>query len=115
MTDQIVYTFRKDHISEGSRLPVTARFRDRATAADVTPTNVYYRINCLTTGVVILDWTSVTPGTEVIIAITPTQNTLQNQCNVRERKQLIVAADYGLSTQYTEPVEYTVENLCGVS
>lgn len=111
MTDQIVFVYRKDRWKENSRVPVTARFLDRASADEVTPTNVRYRLDCLTTGKQIADWTSATPGETVNITITPTQNAMQSDCNVRERKQLTVAADYGLSTEFRESLVYEIENI----
>jgi hypothetical protein len=109
-SDQIVISQRKDHIGEGSRHVLTATFRDRATAANVTPTNCYYRLDCLTTGREVLDWTSVSADDVITLTITPTQNTLQSQCNSEERKRVTVAADYGLSTQFVDHIEYDVEN-----
>lgn len=115
MTDQIVFFQRKDHIREGSQHVVTVTFRDRATAANVTPTNVYYRIDCLTTGAEILDWTTVSTDDELSITVTPTENALQDQCNGKELRELTVAADYALSTQFIDAITYELENLRGVS
>lgn len=109
MTDQIVFTYRKDRWKENSQVSVTARFL--ADAAAVTPTNVHYRLDCLTTGTKLADWTSATPGETVDITITPTQNAMQSDCNVLERKQLTVAADYGLSTEFRESWVYEIENI----
>ena len=114
-SDQIVFSARKDRIKEGSRLIVTARFRDRATQANVTPTNVKYRLDCLTTGAAIADWTTATPGTTVAITTTPEQNAIRDQGQYSERKQLTVAADYGLSTQYVETFDYWVESVHGIT
>lgn len=108
--DQIVFTFPRDRINERSALTITARFRDRSTDANVIPTNVKYRIDNLSSGAEILDWTTATPGTTVAIVTTPDQN----ECKVSEewqRNMLTVAADYGLSTQFNEHFEYHVRNL----
>lgn len=113
--DQITFTLAKDQWKEKSKVPVTVRFRDRALADEVTPTNVKYRLDCLTTGVAVLDWTTATPGETAAITVTPTQNAIQNGCNAYERKQLTVAADYGLSTQFVESIEYVITNLQGYS
>lgn len=115
MTDQIAFSLPKDRVKEESQLIVTAYFRDRATQAADTPTNVYYRLDCLSTGIAILDWTSISTAASVSITITPTQNEIQRTHNYQERKQLTVAADYGLSTQYVESVEYDVVNLQGIT
>lgn len=108
--DQIVFRFPRDRINERSSLTVIARFRDRATDADVTPTNVKYRIDNLSSGAEILDWTTVSTSTEVSIATTPDEN----ECKVRDewqRNLLTVAADYGLSTQFNETFQYEIRNL----
>lgn len=108
--DQITFTFPRDRINERSALTITARFRDRATDADVTPTNVRYRIDNLTNCTEILDWTAVSTGTSVSIVTTPDNN----ECKVRadwQRNLLTVAADYGLSTQFNESFEYSIRNL----
>lgn len=108
--DQIVFSFPRDRINERSRLVVTARFRDRATDADVTPTNVRYRIDNLSTGAEILDWTVASTGTTVAIVTSPDNN----ECKIRDewqRNMLTVSADYGLSTQFNETFEYSIRNL----
>lgn len=115
MTDQIVFFQRKDHVRESSQHVLTATFRDRETVDNVTPTNVRYRIDCLTTCTQILDWTVATPGESVEITITPTQNALQDQCNSREVRQVTVAADYGMPSQYLDSVTFELENVRGVS
>lgn len=115
MTDQIRFTLRRDRYKERSKVVIVARFRDIATDDEVTPTNVYYRLDCLETGNEILDWTSTTTGETASITITPAQNKIQYNGNRRERKQLTVAADYGLATQFAECVEYEIENVLGIS
>lgn len=114
-SDQIAFFQRKDHIREASKHVITASFRDRATAAAVTPTNVKYRIDNLTTGEVVLDWTSVTAASDVSITITPTQNALSSQCNTTELRQVSVAADKDLATQFIDAVSFELENLRGVT
>lgn len=114
-SDQIVFFQRKDHVREKSQYIVTATFRDRATAAVVTPTNVKYRIDDVLSGVAVLDWTTATAASTVTLTITPTQNALQDQCNISELRQLSVAADYGLTTQFIEAVTFSVENVRGVT
>lgn len=108
--DQIVFSFQRDRINERSRLVVTARFRDRTTDADVTPTNVKYRLDNITSGAQIADWTTATASTSVAITLT----SAQNECTVRSEQQrnlLTVAADYGLSTEFSESLQYEIRNL----
>ena len=113
MADQVEIQAPKTRWYEGSAFAAAAYFRDRATAAADTPTNVYYRIDCLKTGTELQDWTSVSAASSVNIAVTPTHNAIQNQGNRRERKQLTVVADYGLSTEHKGIFVWQVENLRG--
>lgn len=107
-TDQIVFTARRDRVSEGSGIAVTARFLDAGSAS--TPTNVKYRVDNLDTGVQEIDWTSVTTGTTVAIAIPGSTNDCRTRLPV-EQMQLTVAANYALSTEYREAYVYEVRNL----
>ncbi len=115
MIDQIVFFQRKDHVRERSQHVVTAKFKDRSTAALTVPTNIRYRIDDLTSGVAVLDWTSVSADDEITLTVTAVQNALRCQGAREELRQLTVAADYGLATQYVDSVTFTVENLVGVS
>jgi hypothetical protein len=115
MIDQIAIQLRKDHIRERSQLVATAYFRQRSDSSAQTPTNVYYRLDDLTSGCQILDWTSATAGETATITITPTQNAMRDQCRTKEVRQLTVAADYGLSTQFVDSIEYEIENLQGIT
>lgn len=115
MTDQIVFFQRKDHIREKSQHVISVKFKTRSTAALTTPTNVYYRLDDLTSGNQILDWTSVSTDDEIDITITAAQNALQDQCKAYETHELTVAANYGLSTQFIDSITYQVENLRGVT
>lgn len=115
MIDQIVFFQRKDHIRESSQHTLDVKFKQRSDASLQVPTNIRYRIDDLTTGVAVLDWTSVSADDEITLTITPTQNAMQDQCNRKEVREVVVAADYGLSTQYLGSVTYEVENLRGVS
>ena len=114
MTDVVAIVIPRHMVREGSAFTATAYFRDRATSAASTPTNVYYRIDCLTTAQTVTDWTAATPGASEDIAITATENAIRSDGNQYELKQLTVAADYGLATQVTESVTWTVTNTFGV-
>lgn len=113
--DQITFTLRKDRWKEQSQIAVGARFRDRALADEQIPSAVSYRLDCLTSGIQILDWTTVTPGETVTVTVTATQNKIQQDYNRTERKQLTIAADYGLSTQFVDSIDWEVTNLRGFS
>lgn len=96
-------------VNERSSMVVTARFRDRATNADVTPTNIYWRLDDADVGE-IAGWTSATPGTTVSITLSPTQNQILNGTRSLEAKFISFAADYGLATEYRETFRYEVKN-----
>lgn len=96
-------------ITERSSTTITARFRDKAAFADQTPTNVYWRLDD-EAGCQIADWTSVTPGTSVAIAVTGEQNANLNCARQVERKTLTVMADRGLATQFASSFSYGVRN-----
>lgn len=108
MTDQVSILIPRPKVREGSAFTATAYFRDRATAAASTPTSIKYRVDCLTTGRSLADWTTVSAASTATIAITSTHNAIQSAGT--ERKQLTVAADYGLSTQVTESAVWEVED-----
>lgn len=96
-------------VNERSSMVVVARFRDRATNADVTPTNAYYRLDSGEIGEV-TGWTSVTAGTTVTVTLTPTQNQIYNCTRRLESRFLSFAADYGLATEYRETFKYEIRN-----
>ena len=111
MADTVAIQIPKPRVQEGSSFTATAYFR--AAGAASTPTNVYYRLDNLTTGEAIADWTSVTAAGNVSISITATHNAIRSQCNRYERMQLTVAADHGLSTQVRETATWDLENIRG--
>lgn len=114
MVDQVVFFQRKDHANEGSQHVLSVTFRDRATVANVVPTNIRYKITDTKTSDVVLDWTAVSPDDEITLTITPTQNALRCQGNTYEMREVAVAADYGLSTQFIGAVTYRLDNVAAV-
>lgn len=114
MADQIEIQIPRRSWKEGSQLTATAYFRDRATQAADSTTTAEYRLDCLTTGKQILDWTTLTPAGSISITITGAQNVIQSDVNKYERKQLTVMANRGLASgQSTGVITYDVENLKG--
>lgn len=112
-TDLIAIQIPKSTWQEGSAFILTAFFRLRSTAAAVTPTTIRYRLDGLTTGTTILDWTTVTPAGNISITVTGAQNKVQNDSNQIECKQITIEADQGLDTQYRESKVWTINNLFG--
>ena len=115
MADQVEIVLPKTKWLEETSFTVTAYFRTRSTSAASTPTTVHYRVDDLQTGKELTDWTSVTTGASVSISITSTHNEIQDDATSFERKQLLVQADRGLSTQANGKAIWRVENLHGIT
>jgi hypothetical protein len=108
----------RNRVNESSALTITAKVWDDSdpdTWTAQVPTTLHYRLDCLTTGAQILDWTSITADDVSSIAITATQNSIQSDCNELETKQLTVKANSGLSTQTQNTFRWSVVNLSGQS
>ena len=114
MADQVEIYFPRNKYAEGTNFTATARFRTQSTGAASTPTTVHYRVDDLTSKSEITDWTSVSAAAEVSISITPTMNAIQGNNNRVERKQLMVKADSGLSTQVIGAKVWQVGNIFGI-
>ena len=116
VADQIEIQIPKTVVTEESSFTATAYFRDRDTKTSAVPTTVQYRVDCLTTKTELQGWTSVaTPASSNAITITSTMNAIQQNSSPRERKQLIVRTDSGLSSQLTERITWVVNNIYGIS
>lgn len=111
--DVIAFQLPKTKWKEGSAFPLPVYLRLRSTAAAATPTTIHYRIDCLTTGTEIADWTSVSAASSFTISVTATHNAIQDSGNDYEIKQITVMTDQDLATQHRESVEYRVDNLYG--
>lgn len=115
-------TFRantpRDRVNERSSLVVTIKTWDDSLPDEWTaqvPTNLYYRLDNLNTGAVVLDWTSITADDETSLTVTPDQNAITDTCRAFQTMQISVAADYGLSTQCINDFRYQIKNLQGVT
>ena len=114
MTDRISIQFPKTIVWEDTSFTATLNYRTTAGAA-TTPTNVWYRVDCLSSGETVTDWTQVSsPSTSNTITITSAMNDIKTNTR-RERKQLVVQTDRGLSTQVTEARNWIVKNLQGIA
>lgn len=111
--DQVEIIIPRTRVNEGSAFTATAYFRDRATSLGSAPATAKYRVDNLTTGQALTDWTTLTPATSIQIPVTATHNAIQSDSNERENVQLTVAGDVGLSTQVRNAVMWSVENLFG--
>lgn len=100
-------------IKERSAFTVTSKFySDSADPWTLTaPTTAKYRIDCLSTGYPVRDWTSLTPATSISVPISSSDNQIFDDTKRRERRLLTIKADDGLSTQYQETYDWDVINL----
>jgi hypothetical protein len=79
-------------LNEGSRCFVKAKFFDNQERPQI-PTSLSYKVQCETTGTLLQDWTSVTPGTQVEVQIDATLNSIVNRRNPIERKVVTFLAN----------------------
>lgn len=96
-------------IKERTYLPATWTLLD-ANGEEVVPTTIRWRLDCKTTGLELVDWTTVTPASVVSITIPASANEIQNSANTQETKLLTFQADAGTDTQITDEAEYIVSN-----
>lgn len=115
MSDQIEISLPKTIVLEESVFPATAYFRTRATKAATAPTTAHYRVDCLTTGQQITDWTALSAAASIEITITATETQILEDSSRLETKQITVQADQGLSTQVNGKTIFKVRNLQGIS
>jgi hypothetical protein len=87
---------------EGSSFSVKCGFLNYLDQA-TTMIAVKYRIDCLTTGQTVRDWTSVTPSAAMEIAVAPADCVILNDRNKRERRQLTIVANDDGDTQFVDP------------
>ena len=115
MADQVSISLPKTNVLEENAFPVTAFFRTRSTKASSVPTTIRYRIDCLKSGEVVRDWTSVSAAASVTINILAADTQIRNDSNRFERKQIIVQADSGLSGQVSGKAVFRVRNMQGIT
>ena len=102
------------NVQEGSSFNATINYRQDG--ADVTPaaSTVKYRVDCLTSDKVILDWTvTATPTQPMDLAMISTYNDIQHKSNRREKKQLTVTYNKASDDQFTTRATWYVDNLVG--
>lgn len=102
------------NVSERSRDEIGLTFTYNGSR--VTPGAARYRIDCLSTGQVIVDWTDFTPASaEYTVVVTPDQNRIIRSGNRSERRQLAVEANPGTDYQFTDTYDWLVVNKRGIS
>lgn len=104
---------RVDTYNEGQSFTATFKFFDSDWVAS-SPVSLRYRIDDLTNGSTVRDWTIVTAASEVDIEVTPDDNDIVDTGNRSERRQMVIQTNYDTDTQSVQKVDWIIENLQGV-
>lgn len=105
------------YVNESSAMTVRARFFNE-TGALVSPTTARYLIRDVSNDRLVRDWSSLSPAATIDIAITATDNEIQDsdrRAKRFERRVVTVQADQGTATQRTDEIEYWIRNLAGIT
>lgn len=101
----------RETVKEQSTAYVTATFKDKA-GASAAPTSARYRIDCVTTGTMVRDWTTIaSPAAAQEITLTPSDTAIQTSSNATETKRITVEATYGAGDQVVDEYDVLVANL----
>jgi hypothetical protein len=100
-------------VNEGSSADFVVSFRD-ADGDLAVPTAVRYRIDCMTTGAQIKDWTSLSAASSVTVPMTPTENVMQSESNSRETRRVTIEASYAAADKIVDFEEFTLANSMGL-
>ena len=97
-------------VNEGTSFEVETTFYG-PDGSVVSPSSVDYRIDCVTTGGPIRDWTAISPGGTVTIPIEKDENAILDSSNQVEEKLLTIRAAYGAGKQITQDFRWYTKNL----
>lgn len=100
-------------INENTTAYLTVYFRDKDGELAV-PTSSRYRIDCMATGTLLVDWTNLGTVSSVEITIPSTVNIISNENNQYEDKKVTVHATYGEGDDVYEEYVYVVKNMMNV-
>lgn len=110
MADQVALVAELPLVDACSGTTINAWFRDRATSTASTPSTIRYRVDCLTNGRNVINWTSVSAANSAVFEIPGTRNGIIANGNDYETRQLMVELDTGLSTQVRNATTWKVKN-----
>lgn len=96
-------------ITERSFIPVTAVFEDDRDVPRV-PDTVHWKLVCVTTDTVLVDWTPLTPAATVEFEIGSTMNRIIDNANADEVKELTVEANQDTERAWNQVEQYRVIN-----
>ena len=98
-------------VNERTTAYLTVTFKDKAGALAV-PTQVQYRIDCLTSGQAVRALSTVAPASAVEITLSADDNAIRVDSNRAEIRRVTVVASYGGNAdQVTAFEDYSVTNL----
>lgn len=103
-----VNPYRNLDINEGTTAILEVTYLDKD-KANITPTAVSYRVDDLTNGREVLDWTAViTPTASDTITITGAQNAVNNRSQDKELRQITVNATDSSANVVQQDFYYTL-------
>lgn len=98
-------------VHENTTAYLTIAFQD-ATGAPSVPTSASFRLDCLSSGREIANWTPIpTPAATVALTLAPLWNCIFNAARRRELRSLQVVAHYGPGDQIHSEFRFEVVNL----
>lgn len=101
-------------VKEGCSAWLQVSLKDK-TGALAAPSAVRYRVDCLTTGTLVLDWTVGPAESAFELLIAATLNVMQDEKNAQEQRRVTVEATYGSSAdKATDQFDFTLVNLSAV-
>lgn len=106
----------RNQVAEDSAFNVTAKFYDDSSDPWTlsAPTSIRYCVTCATTGVTMVNWTTVSPASSVTISMGSSANSLNSAWRPYEKRELTVQANNGLSNQYADTYKWIVTNTMGI-
>ena len=107
---EVYATVPQPVINERVSFTATAYFRDGD--SEQASTTAKYRIDCLTTGTTVVDWTSLTPAASIAISVKSADNRIIGG-NKTEKKQITVSSDPGETTETRSVKTWKVKNIRG--
>lgn len=105
---------RKTRIREGGLFAHPFTYLNASDVAAV-PTTIRYRVDCLTTGRKMRDWTTVSAAQDITVTLTKDDNAIVDQGDEFEEREVTVQYNAGLSTQQIQRHRWVVENIHGVA
>ena len=111
MSIEVKVQIPKPVVLEGDYFEATIYYRASGSAS--ANSSLEYRIDCMTTGTEIKDWTPATSATATgayVFAVDSTPNRIIDRSNANEKRLITVVADRGTGFSPRDNIEYIVNN-----